>query len=324
MSVPEKDGVATLPSFAALDVQAVLANERRGASIQLDEVYFRGQQLAMDAVETTPTLTERRNIAVRSRRFHDQIQLDFDSLTHETLRSASTKYRELLQRLPEVQYLKRQFPGTCFVLPEWLRTPERVNYGARIYFFREEDAPAPDDVLDRNIDAVVADDRAAFERYQGALHGYPECCIEFFSEHERRAKTSPELKAIEPIEEYLDEETLPTDETPPPSIDSIIDGIFETPHVYAFFAREFFPEPSCEQARRRGAAIHDTLSDAHPEPIVKDYFRINAGWSYLMAQATTPEAKSATRPPAGAIGREHLLFFLPLSVMTRQYQRTGK
>ncbi|SDX65477.1 hypothetical protein SAMN05216564_1011 [Halopenitus persicus] len=219
-----------------------------------------------------------------------------------------------------MQYLKQQFPGTCFVLPEWLRTPERVNYGARIYFFRENDAPAPGDVLDRNIDAVVSDDRAAFERYQGVLHGYPECCIEFFSEYERGAKAAPELEAVEPIVEYIDTEALPTDETPPPSIGSIIDGIFETPHVYAFFAREFFPEPSCEQARRRGTAIYDSLCDSYPLPIVKDYFRINAGWSYLMAKATTAEVKSATRPTPGSIGQEHLLFFLPLAVTMQQYR----
>ncbi|WP_280536813.1 hypothetical protein [Halopenitus sp. POP-27] len=317
--------VLALPAFAALDVRAVMEEERRGASIQVDNEYFRGQELAVDAVETVSSLTERQRIASQSRQVYDQIQIDFDSLTRENLKSASTRYRDLLQQLPEVRYFKQQFSGTCFVIPEWLRTPQRVNYGARIYFFREDDAPAPTDVLDRNIDAVVTGDRGEFEQYQGALHGYPECCIEHFSECERTEEMGPELEAVEPVADHIDtSEISKNGEIPSTSIDTITDGIFESPHVYAFFAREFYPEPDCDQARHRGISIYDTLRDVYPEPVVKDYFRINAGWSYLMAEATTPDTKGSSRPSPGSLGREHLLFHLPLAVTTRLYQNGKK
>lgn len=321
VSFSNTDGVAGLPTFAALDVRAVVEKERRGASIQVDAEYFRGQESAIDAVEVASSLTERRNIASQSRQLYNKIQIDFDSLTRKNLKSASTQFRNLLQQLPEVHYLKRQFPGTCFVVPEWLRTPGEVKYGARIYFFREGDAPAPTDILDRNIDAVVTGNRDEFEQYQGALHGYPECCIDYFSAYERQEETGPELEAVEPIADCIDEnEVSKQGGIPSSSIADIVDGIFDSPHVYAFFAREFFPEPNCDQARNRGVSIYDTLCDAYQEPIVKDYFRINAGWSYLMAKATAAERKSSRRPAPGSLGREHLLFYLPLSATLQLYQ----
>lgn len=314
MSPTNTDSIAALPTFAALDVRAVIEQERRGASIQVDESYFQGQELAIDTVGTASTLNDRRNIVSQSRQFYDQIRVDFDSLTRENLISASTRFRQLLQRLPEVQYLKRNFPETCFIVPEWLRNRGEVNYGARIYFFREDDAPSPTDVLDRNIDAVVTGNRADFEQYQGDLHGYPECCIEYFSTYEQQTETGPELEAVEPIENYIDDDVTAERQARSDSIEDIVDGIFEIPQVYAFFAREFYPEPGCEQARHRGVSIYGTLSDAYPETLVKDYFRLNAGWSYLMAKATAPEQMSAKRPVPGSLGREHLQFYLPLWV----------
>lgn len=323
MASTNTDSVAALPTFSALDVRAVIEQKRRGASIQVDESYFRGQDLAIEAVGTASTLTDRRNIVSQSRRFYDQIQVDFDSLTRDNLISASTRFRQLLQRLPEVQYLKQVFPETCFIVPEWLRTGGEVKYGARIYFFRDDTAPAPSDILQRNIEAVVADDRADFEQYQGYLHGYPKCCIEYFSTHERQKKTGPELEAVEPIENYIDDDVIAEHQACSASIEDIVDGIFETPQAYAFFAREFYPEPGCEQARHRGVSIYETLSNTYPEALVKDYFRLNAGWSYLMAKATAPEQMSAKRPVPGSLGREHLRFYLPLrvTVTTPRYQR---
>jgi hypothetical protein len=323
MSSTNTDSVAALPTFAALDIRAVIEQERRGASIQVDESYFRGQKSAIEAVGTASTLTDRRNIVSQSRRFYDQIQVDFDSLTRDNLISASTRFRQLLQRLPEVQYLKQVFPETCFIVPEWLRTDGEVKYGARIYFFRDDAAPAPTNVLQRNIEAVVADDRTDFEQYQGYLHGYPECCIEYFSTRERQTESGPELEAVEPIENYIDDDVTAERQACSASIEDTADGIFETPQAYAFFAREFFPEPGCEQARHRGVSIYETLSNTYPEALVKDYFRLNAGWSYLMAKATAPEQMSAKRPVPGSLGREHLRFSLPLrvTVTTPRYQR---
>jgi len=322
MSPTDTDSVAALPTFAALDVRAVIEQERRGASIQVDGNYFRGQELAIDAVGTASTLTDRRNIVSQSRRFYEQIRVDFDSLTRENLISASDRFGQLLQRLPEVQYLKRVFPGTCFIVPEWLRTGGEVKYGARIYFFRADAAPAPTDILQRNVESVVADDRTEFEQYQGGLHGYPKCCIEYFSTHERQTETGPELEAVEPIENYIDDDVTAERQARSASIGDVVDGIFEIPQAYAFFAREFYPEPGCERARHRGVSIYETLSNAYPETLVKDYFRLNAGWSYLMAKATAPEQRSAKRPVPGSLGREHLRFYLPLrrTVTTPRYQ----
>ena len=315
------NSLATLPAFAALDIRAVLENERRGASIQLDEKYFRGQELAIDTVEGAQSLTGRQKIASQSRDLFNQIQIDVDSPSRENFRSASIQFRNLLQQLPEVNYVKQQFSGTCFVIPEWLRTPKEVKYGARIYFFREGDSPVPTEVLERNIDAVVTGNRSKFEQYQGALHGYPECCIAYFSGSKRTDELSPEVQAVEPIAGSIEDAQMPEEsEIHSISIDDVIDGLFETPHVYGFFAREFFPEPDCNRARQRGVSIYDTLCNAYPEPVVKDYFRINAGWSYLSAKATAPYRTSSSRPSPGSLGREHLLFYLPLAVTTQLYQ----
>ncbi|MFW5950033.1 MAG: hypothetical protein ACOCR6_01625 [archaeon] len=321
LSLSDDDNIAALPTFAALDVRAIMENERRGASIQVNDEYFRGQELAIDAFETPSPLTERQNIASQSRRFYEQIQIDIDSLSHENLKSASTQYRHLLQQLPEVRYLKKQFPGVCFVVPEWSRTPTEVKYGARIYFFRKGKSPAPSDILDQNIDAVVTENRSKFDRYRGALHGYPECCVDYFSGYERNEDTGPELDAVEPIAEFIRENEVSTEEDIPSlSIDDIVNGIFESPHVYAYFAREFYPEPGCDQARHRGVSIYDTLCKLYPVHIVTNHFQINAGWSYLMAEATVQDTKISSCPSPGSLGREHLLFHLPLAVTIQLYQ----
>ncbi|SDX74845.1 hypothetical protein [Halopenitus persicus] len=322
MSPSNGDGSAALPTFAALDTRAVLERERRGASIQLDTNYFRGQELALQAVEAS-SITERRNVASRSREFYRQIQVDFDSFTRENLESASAKFRRVLQQIPEVQYLKRNFPETCFVVPEWLRAGGNVNYGGRLYFFRDEDAPEPTEILQRNIEAVMNDDRAGFEQYQGVLHGYPACCVDYFSDYERRAETGPELEAVETIADCINTDMIRDDVDRSVSIEEIVDGIFEIPQVYAFFTREFYPEPRCERARRQGVSIYETLCKTYPEDLVKDHFRINVAWSYLMAKATMPENRQTDRPVPGSLGREHLLFYLPLSmtVTTPQYRR---
>ena len=311
-------GVAALPTFAALDVRAVLENERRGASIQMDEEYFRGQQLAIDAVEMASSLTERETIVSKSLAGYNQIQIGLDSLSQENLNSASVQYRNLLQQLPEVQYLKRRFPGRCFVVPEWLRTPNAVRYGARMYFFRDRDSPEPTDILARNIDAVLSGDNGEFERYQGELLGYPECCREYFSDYDRYEQPGPELAAVEPIVDAIDESEI-SREGPQTSIDDIVDDVDDCPPLYAFFTREFYPDPDCDHARNRGTSIYETLRDSYPDPVIEDHFRLNAGWSYLMAQTTAPDTESQSRPPPGVLGREHHLFYLPLATTVRLY-----
>lgn len=313
MSSSEAAGVDALPTFVALDSRAVLDNQRRGASIQIDDRYFHGLELAIDEVDAD--LAERREIVSQSRQFFNQIQINFDELSYPALTSASARFRSALQQLPEIQYLKQQFPETCFVVPEWLRLNRTVNYGARVYLFRDDDAPSPNEILHENIQSVLQDDRGAFEKYQGALHGYPECCIDFFLEYDRQGQTSPELASVEPIEDAFDDEKITTEVDSSVALTDVVDGLFDDERGYAYLAREFYPEPDCDRARRRGEKIYETLCETYPERLVKDHFRINAGWSYMMAKAAA-SGNQSRRPFPGALCREHLLFSLPLSTIT--------
>lgn len=317
---PSETAVGALPTFAALDSYLVLEQRRDGSSIQLDKSYFSGQTRAIETVETTQPLAKRRRIVSQSRQLYNRIRIDFESLTRANLETASASFRQLLQQLPEVRYFKQQFPETCFVVPEWLRSDGRVDYGARIYFFREESAPTPDDILTRNIEAIITDNRADFERYQGQLHGYPDCCVEWFATHDRQQATGPELAAVEPIDDCLDDDTLEDGPPTSVSVDEITNGLFEIPDVYGFFTREFFPEPDCDRARQYGLSIYEALCDAFPDALVEDFFRINAGWSYLMAEATAATAGRSHRPAPGSLGREQLLFYLPLSKTLCEYR----
>lgn len=310
---PSETAIGALSTFAALDSYLVLEQRRNGSSIQLDASYFGGQTRAIETVRTTPALAKRQRIVSQSRQLFEQTRIDFESLTRANLKKASASFRHLLQQLPELQYLKQQFPETCFIVPEWLRSDGSVDYGARIYFFGEESAPTPDEILHRNIEAVITDNQTDFERYQGRLHGYPDCCVEWFATHERQQTTAPELAAVEPLVDYIDDDALEDRPLNSVSINELTDGLFETPDVYGFFTREFFPEPGCDRARQYGLSIYEALCDVFPEPLVEDFFRTNAVWSYLMAQATASTAGRSQRPAPGSLGRKHLLFYLPLS-----------
>lgn len=315
MSSSATNSVDGLPTFAALDSYAVLKQERRGASIQVDESYFRGQMKVMDAIDSVD-LTKRREIVTQSHNLYDTIDIDLDSLTEENLQTASTRFRQILQQMPEVQYLTHNFPETCFIVPEWMRTQKRVNYGARIYFFREDSAPDPDEIIQRNIEAVMDNNQNDFEQYQGRLHGYPDCCIDYFSSYNRQRDAAPEVDAIKPLTDSINDDATQGGSNSSTSIDELFDGIFEIPDVYAFFAREFYPELECNQARHQGISIYDVLCDRYPEELVKDYFRINIGWSYQMARNMSTLIEESSKPSPGSFGHEHLLFYLPLSSVT--------
>lgn len=315
MSSSVGDSVGGLPTFAALDSYAVLEQERRGASIQVDESYFRGQMKVIDAIDGVD-LTKRRKIATQSYNLSDNINIDIDSFTEENLQTASTRVRQVLQQMPEVQYLKHNFPETCFIVPEWLRTHGSVKYGARIYFFREDSAPDPDEIIQRNVEAIMDHKRNDFEQYQGRLHGYPDCCIDYFSSYNRQRDAVPELDAVESLTDSINEDAIRGSSNSSTSIEEFFDDIFEIPDVYAFFAREFYPEPECDQARQQGISIYDALYDRYSEALVNDFFRINVGWSYQMAHDMSSPIEEASKPSPGSFGREHLLFYLPLSSVT--------
>ncbi len=304
-----RNRVNGLPTFAALDSYAVLEKERRGASIQVDESYFRSQLKAIDAIDSVE-LTKRREIITQSYDLYDNIQIDIDSFNKENIQIASSRFRQILQQMPEAQYLKHSFPKTCFVVPEWLRAQGRVKYGARVYFFREDSAPDPDEIIQRNIEAIVDDKQGDFAQYQGRLHGYPDCCIDYFSSYNRQRDAAPEVEAVEPLSDAINDNVLQDASNSSASIEEFFEGIFQLPDIYAFFAREFYPEPDCTQARKHGISIYDVLCDGCPETLIKDFFRINAGWSYQMAHSISSPIE-ASKPSPGSFGREHLLFHLP-------------
>lgn len=305
--------IATLPAFIALDSYTVLAGQRQGASVQLDETYFSGQLQAFEAFdgdtdESSNSSRGQRSRDLRgSRRAYRSIEVDVDALTEDGLWTASTQFRRELQRVPEIRYLERGFPGQCFVVPEWLYTGDRLHYGARVYFFQDDDSTTPKDVMQENIDAILSDSFPTFERYQGRLHGYPDCCIDFYHERSSNAP-SPEWRSIEPFADRINDEALENDLSA--SIDDMLPQFSGWDDRYAFFAREFFPEPGCETALTQGEVIFDSLSSEYPTPLIEDYFGLNFGYNYLVARAV--HTGGTHRPVPGELGEEHLMFYLPL------------
>jgi hypothetical protein len=97
------------------------------------------------------------------------------------------------------------------------------------------------------------------------------------------------------------------------TVDDLLPTVFETADAYAFFAREFFPGPGCATARKTGIELYETLLGEFPETLVRDRFRLDIGWSFLIARASSDPGRS--RPAAGSLGREHLLFYLPLGTV---------
>ncbi len=298
--------VGRLPTFAALDGYAVLAGQRRGASIQLDETYFGGQLQALQHPDTESTAGYRPQMLEDARKTCNDIRVKIDSISEQNLWDQSKRLRRKLQCMPEVSYLDQGFPGRCFVVPEWLRTENRLHYGSRIYLFREDDPPEPTDILQENIDSVVNDTIETFERYQGQLHGYPDCCIDFYQDRSED-QPSPEWRSVDPSAELIREEAFEEDFS---SIVDVFSRELAPEDIYPFFAREFFPEPGCETATAKGKALYEELSTALPDELVHDYFRLNFAYNNLVARTMIHGGDQ--RPAAGRLGREHLLFYLPL------------
>lgn len=306
--MPQTANIGALPTFAALDALGVRTGHRRGASLQLNEAYFDGQLQVLQALEHITGFETRIKTLERSSEMYARFTINIDSVSREDLVEASRQFHQFLHQLPEVNALKNAFPGTCLAVPEWLRIPSEVKYGARVYFFRDGEAPDPDEIIQTNIEAVINETRAQFDRYLGQLHGYPECCIEFLQH--RSNDSPPEDRSVRPFSTHVDADLLQNNANTSRSIAEILPTISSTDEFYAFFARAFYPERDCETARTKGREIFDEIADTYGEPLATDHFRINFGTSYLRGRGVVEEANR--HPTPGRLGREHLYFYLPL------------
>lgn len=300
------EGVEALPAIAALDAHSVLEGTRPGASLQLDETYFTGQLRVLRALESVSDVESRIHDLERSLELYSEITLELDTPTRENLLEASRRFRTLLQQLPEVNALRNAFPGTCVVFPEWLRTEREIKYGARIYLFRNGTVPDPEEIVRRNVDAVVDQDRTSFDGYRGRLHGYPECCIEFHSDR----TAPPEVRSVTPFEEYVDEAALDGAPNTSTSIARLVPGLLEDDASYGFFAKAFYPGPGCSAAAAKGREIFGELAESYGETVARDHFRLNFATSYVRGRGVLEGAERLPEP--GSLGREHLYFYLPL------------
>lgn len=307
--------VERLPTFVALEALSVLAGERTGASVPFDATYFdgvgRATQAAADDIDGVNPDTRLQQVQ-QSRLALNTTTVELDAFEREAVLSASENLRATAEQLPEVEFLRSAFPGEVVVVPEWLRTGRMADWGMRAYFFREGDAPAPDEIVARNIDAEVDGNRAAFERYQGDLHGYPECCIEAF--HDRaQDRPDPEWRSVESLADEFRDEALRQGQNV--SIDDVLPDFFDSKRALAFFAREFFPEPDCETARAAGEQVYDALRSEVGEALARDYFALNYAFCYAVARTLREGANRGRRgrPSAGDLGMEHFSFYAPLS-----------
>lgn len=306
----DSDAITLLPAFTALDAALVTRGEKRGASLQLNETYFTGQLQVLRTIDESKGIEARIRALRQSAAVYEDVDVEFESLTRDTLLTASRRLRDLFGQLPEVTALRTAFPGTCFVVPEWLQAEGTIRYGARVYFFHDA-APDPERIVRSNIDAVLERERESFDRYRGRLHGYPDCCIEFF--HDRTSGSPPEMRSVEPYDACIDDRRLDAESSGSRSIDRVVSGFLETDGHSAFFARAFYPEPNCDAARTRGASIRSALLETYPERLVDDFFRLNFGICYCRAKGVIEGAKS--HPKSGCLGREHRCWYLPLRVL---------
>jgi len=310
MEFPES--LRRLPGLTALEVAPVLAGRRPGASVQLDYTYLDGYASVLDAIGRDPggyreRLRESREALGRA---VEATGARVDAIEESPLLEASRALAESAADLPVVESFESAFPGRVVPVAEWNRTGETLDFGVRVYFFRPDDGPEGRTIEERNVSAVVADDRARFERYQGGLHGYPNCCVEAFQD---RGALAPEREAVEAMAGHLSVDRLPGARA---SVDAVLPDFFCDPDddEYAWFAREFFPTPGCPTARERGREVYDALVEWFPRTLVRDYVRVN--FLYGFAVAARLDDPEAARPRVEALGRESVLLALPLRALS--------
>lgn len=297
--------LSSLPSFVALETAPVLMGRKDGASIQMSDLYFENQLSVLRSLDGA-SFADRIDSLSDSSETVRNASIHLDSLSVGTLEHAANNVHETYRSMPETKLLRSSFPGDCLTLPEFVRTGGNgIDFGLRAYFFREGDAPDPEDVIHRNVVGVVEETEREFERYQGGLHGYPDCCIDAFMDRSPGA-SAPEVRSVEALS-CVREDRIGASGV---SIADILLDFFENPHAYSFFSRKFFPESDCETAQERGRDIFEGLTAAFPERMARDTFRLNYALCYTLAHSLTPEGGKL--PRVGSLGTEHVYAYLPL------------
>lgn len=314
MNVPAE--MKRLPTFVAFETLPVLEGRRTGATIRLEETYFQGVERVLTSLDSK-TFDDRVAGLRESMQTFGNITVEIDELTEAPLLEAATEMRNALEGMPEIEYLESAFPGECFVIPQllhgprsWIEDEGQLRYGARVFFFPPGDGPSAEEIIRENVSAVIEETQRDYEAYLGCLLGYPECCIDGFLQ--RTSGTQPpEVVSIAPLESQHQTDRLGRAD----SVDNLLEGFFDTDYAYAFFSREFFPDPRCQTAIVRGCAIFETLA-AYNDRLTEDFFRLNYLYCYAIADAIRSDA-TRTRPPVGMFGSEHVYFYLPLNVTER-------
>ncbi|MGN8216242.1 hypothetical protein [Halococcus salifodinae] len=298
------DAMKQLPTVVALESLPVLASEKRGASIQINDRYLQNRISVLNALDEE-RFNDRIEMLHESRRILDVDEISVEAVEVPELREAADDLRETYSEIPEVDFLQKTYPGDCIVVPEFLRVDNRIDFGVRLFFFRENDAPEPTEISHKNVRSVVNDEKNTFDRYIGSLHGYPECCVTPFIERSTDQR-SPETRSVAPLEPHI--RTNLIESSSDVSINEIAPTFFETEHAYSFFARKFYPEPHCQTAQSRGKAIFEELMGSLNESLVRDYFRLNGLLDYTISQKNSEDET----PAVGSLGVEHIYFYLPL------------
>lgn len=307
-------GMEQLPAFIVYETMPVLTGDRRGASTQLGPSYFESMESVLGSLKSpdAETAIDNRLTALeRSRERFDDLTVDVDSMTVTALIDASLEVHETIRRMPEIHLLRAGYPGSMVAVPEWLRSDDELNYGIRLYWFRSDDAPEPKRIVRHNVEGVIHGHQREFERFSGQLHGYPQCCVDFYA---RREGTPPEWESVRPVAEQFDL-PLSFDPTSEP-LDDALPSTLELDGGYGFFAREFFPEPSCDVAIARGQRISEVLEERFDRRSARDYFRLNFLFGFLEARNMVRGVQR--RPTVADLGREAAAFYLPYAVFSTQ------
>lgn len=313
--------IGSLPTFAALEVLPVLQGNKRSATIRFDETYLDGIRSVLESINKEGQFRNRLQSIQDSQQQFEEITVEVPSKEESDLKTASKEMHDMIESIPEINHLRSAYPGDSIIFPQILQSPDRqlsarkqVNFGIRIFFFRKSEAPTSDELISENINAIIGESPREFERYVGELLGYPDCCINAFR-HREAGKTPPEAVSVNPLESKVKTESISEHDSGEISIDQLLPNFFEDSYAYAFFAREFFPERQCDRAESVGKGIFKELKQSLNERLVRDYFRINYLYCYVIASAAQDQSR-LDRPRIGELGIEHMYSYLPMSAMT--------